>query len=147
MIGIRRLGSDPLFACGLFGAFLIYLGSRPSPRHVALAIGAGVIIEFLYTLLGGQFGPFSSETLSYIKREHGFVTLLEELEEIGAFLGVGSILVMSLDKVWTGSSRYLSFLGDALLLPGFSLFVGPGFYGRGFYGRGYYGGFRGGFRR
>jgi hypothetical protein len=124
VIGIRQLGSDPLFACGLFGSFLIYLGSRPSPRHIALSIGAGVIVEVLYTLMGNRFGPFSFETLSYIKREHGFVTLLQEVQAIGAFLGVGSILIMSLDKVWNGSSRYLSFLGDALLLPGFSLFVG-----------------------
>ncbi len=124
VIGLRHLGSDPLFACGLFGAFLVFLGSRPNLKHIGLAIGAGLILEFVYTLLGGPFGPFSSETLSYIKREHGFVTVLEEVEEIGAFLGVGSILVMSLYRLWTGSSRYVSFLGDALLLPGFSLFVG-----------------------
>src|SRR5579862_4882245 len=124
LIAMRHLGSDPLFACGLFGGFLIYLGARPSRFYVGLAILAGVGFGSLYTLLGAPFGPFSSETLSYIRREHGFVTPLEEFEVIGGFCGVGSILIMSLDKVWIGSSRYMSTLRNALLLPGFALFVG-----------------------
>ncbi|HEV2199626.1 MAG TPA: phosphatase PAP2 family protein [Bryobacteraceae bacterium] len=108
VIGVWHLGSNSMIACGFLGALFIHFGSRPSLMHVSLSLAAGIIVAFLYALLGGPFGP---NTFSY-------------LMGAGAFLGVGSILVMSLHQVWTRSSPYALPLRDALILPVFSLIAG-----------------------
>lgn len=114
VIGLWPVGGNALLVCAFFGALFIYLGSRPSLRHVGLSLTAGAIVAILYRML--HLG-----NPSYLTRAHGFVALVEQMEGLGAFLGAGSILVMLLDLVWTGSSRYSSFLRDSLLLPLFTL--------------------------
>ncbi len=123
LIGFWRLGSNSLIACAFFGAFLIHLSCRPSSRHLGFAVGAGIAAAVVYEVLGGPSSPFSPEVASSLWREHGFRAMVLEFEAIGGFIGVGSILVMALDKVWTESSRYGTPLRDALILPGFSLAV------------------------
>ncbi len=110
--GIYRLGSNTTLAAGFSGSFFLFLAARPKLRHVSLALGSGAIVAVLYGILGGTFGKDSGiETLSLVTC-------------IGAFLGAGSILAMSLDRVWTGSLKYAVPLNDALILPVFSLIAG-----------------------
>jgi len=107
--GIYQLGSNATLAGGFLGSFLIYLGSRPSLRHVGLAVMAGAILAVFHEMIGGTLGKDSGmETLSFVMG-------------VGAFLGAGSILTMAFDRVWTGSRRYVPSLKDALILPVFSL--------------------------
>ena len=110
--GIYHVGSNATLAGGLFGAFFIFLSSRPSLPHVGLSLATGATVGFLYGILGGSFGKDSGvETFSLYMG-------------MGAFLGAGSILVMSLDKAWTASPRYAAPLKDALILPAFMLIGG-----------------------
>ena len=118
-----RMGSNTLIACAFFGAFLIHLSCRPGRRHLGFAAAAGIASVLIYELLGGPWSPFSREVLSFVWKDHGFKSVVEEVEAIGGFIGVGSIFVMALDRVWTGSSRYAVPLRDALILPAFSLAV------------------------
>jgi hypothetical protein len=103
-----HLGDNSMIACGFLGAFFIYLGARPGLRHVGLAMAAGGCAVLVFRILGGTF---SAKMFPFVLG-------------LGAFLGVGSILVMAFDKVWTGSSRYTTALTDALILPVFSLLAG-----------------------
>jgi hypothetical protein len=110
--GIYRVGSNTLLAGGFLGAVFIYLVSRPSLIQLGLSLLASAFVATLYGILGGTFGQDSGiETLSLFMG-------------IGAFLGAGSILVMALDKVWTGSSQYTALLTDALILPVFTIVAG-----------------------
>lgn len=106
--GVWHLGANSMIACGFLGAWFIHLGARPPLAHTGLAAGSGAILGLLYKAMGGAFGP-------------GTFALVVEL---GAFLGLGSILVTSLDRIWTGSSRFSACLRDALILPVFSLIAG-----------------------
>ncbi len=106
--GIWHLGANSMIACGFLGAWFIHLGSRPSLKQAGLALSAGVVAAMVYRLAGGVFGP------------DAFPCCMG----IGAFLGVGSILGMALDRIWTGSAQFASALRDALILPVFSLVAG-----------------------
>jgi hypothetical protein len=106
--GIWHLGANSMIACGFLGAWFIHLGSRPSLRQAGLALSAGLAAALVYRLAGGVFGP------------NAFPYCMG----IGAFLGVGSILGMALDRIWTGSAQFTSALRDALILPVFSLVAG-----------------------
>jgi len=110
--GIYHVGSNATLAGGLFGGLFIFLASRPTVKHVGLAVAAGAIVAFLHAMLGGTFGQDAGvESLSFFLG-------------VGAFLGAGSILIMSLDRVWTGSLLYVTPLKDALILPSFMLIGG-----------------------
>jgi hypothetical protein len=110
--GIYHMGSNATLAGALFGGLFIFLASRPSLTHVGLALSASAIVAFLHVMLGGTFGQDSGmESFSFFMG-------------VGAFLGAGSILAMSLDRVWTGSLRYAVPLRDALILPSFTLIAG-----------------------
>lgn len=108
--GIWRLGSNSMIACGFFGAFFIFVGTRPGIRLIAIACAAGAGYAAIYRLLGGPFG-------------HDVVVALICG---GAFLGLGSITVMAWQSIWKGSARDGAALQDAMVLPVFSLVAGLG---------------------
>jgi hypothetical protein len=105
---IWHLGERSMIACVFLGAFFIHTGSRPPRRHLFAAVLAGVCFAGAYTLLGGGLGT----------------TVLVAVLGAGAFLGVGSLAVMSCYMVWTGSRTYRLVLRDAVMLPIFSLVAG-----------------------
>ncbi len=108
VMGIWHLGSNSMIACGFAGAFFFQVGSRPRAKHLLWAFAAGAGYGAAYALLGTSFGG------SPVQVATGF----------GAFLGLGSLTVMSLAMVWTGSRAYLAPLRRALVLPVFSLIAG-----------------------
>ena len=110
--GIYHVGSNATLAGGLFGAVFIFLACRPSPAHLGWSLAAGVGVALIYGMLGGSFGKDSGvETFSFFMG-------------IGAFLGAGSILFMSLHRVWTGAPKYSAGLRDAVIAPAFILTAG-----------------------
>ena len=110
--GVYHVGSNATLAGGVFGSFFIFLSSRPTWPHVGLSVAAGAAVALIYGILGGTFGKDSG------------IEMFSFYMGIGAFLGAGSILVMSLDKTWTASARYAPALKDALILPAFMLIGG-----------------------
>lgn len=105
---IWHLGANSMIACGFLGAFFIHAGARPKFRHLLAAGLAGTGFAASYLMFGGRFGP----------------STLVALIGAGAFLGSGSLAVMSCHMVWTGSQGYKIALRDALVLPVFSLVAG-----------------------
>ncbi len=108
VMGIWHLGSNSMIACGFVGAFFFQVSSRPSWKHLLAAGAAGVGYGAVYALLGTSFGGSAVQVAT----------------GIGAFLGLGSLTVMSLAMVWTGARTYLAPLRRALVLPVFSLIAG-----------------------
>ena len=108
VMGIWHLGSNSMIACGFAGAFFFHVGGRPKGRHLLWAFVAGAGYGIAYALLGTSFGGSAVQVAT----------------GIGAFLGLGSLTVMSLAMVWTGSRDYIVPLRRALVLPGFSLIAG-----------------------
>ena len=108
VMGIWHLGSNSMIACGFAGAFFFHVGGRPKGRHLLWAFVAGAGYGIAYALLGTSFGGSAVQVAT----------------GIGAFLGLGSLTVMSLAMVWTGSRDYVVPLRRALVLPGFSLIAG-----------------------
>jgi len=108
--GIWHMGSNSMIACGFFGAFFIFAGTRPGARLLWIAAAAGGAYSACYWLLGGPI-------------DHDPVVALISA---GAFLGIGSITVMGWQTIWTGSSIQVVALQDALVLPVFSLVAGLG---------------------
>jgi PAP2 superfamily len=110
--GIWHLGSNSMIACGFFGAFFIFAGTRPGTRLLLIASAAGAGYAACYGLLGGPF-------------DHAY---LVALISAGAFLGIGSITAMAWQTIWTRPSERPSpqapALRDALVLPLFSLVAG-----------------------
>ncbi len=112
--GIWHMGSNSMIACGFFGAFFIFAGTRPGTRLLLIAAAAGAGYGACYGLLGGPV-------------DHAF---LVALISAGAFLGIGSITVMAWRAIWISPSDRPSSdaaaLRDALVLPVFSLVAGLG---------------------
>lgn len=111
--GIWHLGSNSMIACGFFGAFFIFAGTRPGTRPLLIAAAAGAGYGACYGLLGGPLA-------------HDY---LVALISAGAFLGIGSITVMAWQAIWRGPSEgrdQAAALRDALVLPAFSLLAGLG---------------------
>jgi hypothetical protein len=108
VMGIWHLGSNSMIACGFAGAFFFQVGSRASGKHLLLAVAAGAGYGAAYALLGTSFGGSAVQVVT----------------GIGAFLGLGSLTVMSLAMVWTDARTYLAPLRRALVLPVFSLIAG-----------------------
>lgn len=108
VMGIWHLGSNSMIACGFAGAFFFQVSSRPSRKHLLAAVGAGAGYGAAYALLGTSFGGSAVQVAT----------------GIGAFLGLGSLTVMSLAMVWTEARTYLAPLRRALVLPVFSLIAG-----------------------
>jgi len=108
VMGIWHLGANSMIACGFAGAFFFQIGSRPKLKHVLAAIGAGAGYGIAYALFGTVFGGSPVQVAT----------------GIGAFLGLGSLTVMTLVLVWTDSRDYVVPLRRALLLPAFSLVAG-----------------------
>ena len=108
--GIWHMGSNSMIACGFFGAFFIFAGTRPGVRLLWIAAAAGTGYVACYWLLGGPI-------------DHDPVVALISA---GAFLGIGSITVMAWQAIWTRSSTQIAALRDALVLPVFSLVAGLG---------------------
>jgi hypothetical protein len=107
--GIWRMGSNSMIACGFFGAFFIFAGTRPGPRLLLIAAAAGAGYLACYRLLGGPL-------------DHAY---LVALISAGAFLGIGSITVMAWQYIWHEQPNQAA-LRDALVLPVFSLVAGLG---------------------
>jgi hypothetical protein len=108
VMGIWHLGSNSMIACGFAGAFFFQVGSRPNPRHLLAAVAAGVGYGAAYALLGTSFGG----------------SVVQVASGLGAFLGLGSLTVMTLVLVWSDSRAYVEPLRRALVLPIFSLVAG-----------------------
>lgn len=108
VMGIWHLGSNSMIACGFAGAFFFHVGSRPPAKHLLWAVAAGAGYGIAYALLGTTFGGSAVQVAT----------------GIGAFLGLGSLTVMSSAMVWSGSRTYLEPLRRALVLPVFSLIAG-----------------------
>jgi hypothetical protein len=108
VMGIWHLGSNSMIACGFAGAFFFQVGSRPSRKHLLAAVAAGAGYGAAYALLGTLFGGSAVQVAT----------------GLGAFLGLGSLTVMSLAMVWTDARTYVAQLRRALVLPVFSLIAG-----------------------
>jgi hypothetical protein len=111
--GIWHLGSNSMIACGFFGAFFIFAGTRPGAKLLLVAAAAGAGYAACYGWLGGP-----------INRAY-----LVALISAGAFLGIGSITVMAWQAIWTTRPENRASnaaLRDALVLPAFSLVAGLG---------------------
>jgi PAP2 superfamily len=111
--GIWHMGSNSMIACGFFGAFFIFAGTRPGTKLLLIAAVAGAGYAACYGLLGGPV-------------DHAY---LVALISAGAFLGIGSITVMAWQTIWSRpKDRRASHpaLRDALVLPAFSLVAGLG---------------------
>jgi hypothetical protein len=55
--GIWHMGSNSMIACGFFGAFFIFAGTRPGTRLLLIAAAAGAGYGACYGLLGGPHRP------------------------------------------------------------------------------------------
>jgi len=108
VMAIWHLGSNSMIACGFAGAFFFQVGSRPSEKHLLAAVAAGAGYGVLYALLGTSFGGSAVQVAT----------------GLGAFLGLGSLTIMSLAMVWTDARTYLEPLRRAMVLPVFSLIAG-----------------------
>lgn len=111
--GIWHMGSNSMIACGFFGAFFIFAGTRPGAKLLLIAAAGGAGYAACYALLGGPI-------------DHAF---LVALISAGAFLGIGSITVMAWQTIWTpqpDNRTSNAALRDALVLPVFSLVAGLG---------------------
>jgi hypothetical protein len=108
VMGIWHLGSNSMIACGFAGAFFFQVASRPASKHLLWALAAGAGYGAVYALLGTVFGG----------------SAIQVATGLGAFLGLGSLTVMTLAMVWTNSRDYLVPLRRALVLPVFSLVAG-----------------------
>lgn len=102
--------ASSLVAGSWFGAFLVYMGTRPGWRRTLVTLLIGLGTALLSALLGTQFASFRTSPV---------VSILG----IGAFLGIGSILVLSYDIVWLDNGNH-SVLRTVLVLPVFSCFAG-----------------------
>jgi hypothetical protein len=108
VMGIWHLGSNSMIACGFAGAFFFQVASRPGWKHLLAAAAAGAGYGAVYALLGTVFGG----------------SAIQVATGLGAFLGLGSLTVMTLAMVWAKSRAYLVPLRRALVLPMFSLVAG-----------------------
>lgn len=104
VMGIWHLGSNSMIACGFAGAFFFQVASRPTWKHLLWALAAGAGYGAVYALLGTGFGG----------------SAIQVATGLGAFLGLGSLTVMTLAMVWTKSRAYRVPLRRALVLPVFS---------------------------
>src|SRR5450631_2664363 len=91
VMGIWHLGSNSMIACGFAGAFFLHVGSRPKAKHLLAAIAAGAGYGAAYALLGTSFGG----------------SAVQAATGLGAFLGLGSLTVMTLAMVWSDSRDYV----------------------------------------
>jgi hypothetical protein len=105
---IWHLGNNSMIACGFFGATFIHVASRPGWKRLGAAAMASAAFAGSYVAFGGQFAP----------------TVLTDTLGAGAFLGLGSLAVMSFDVVWLEDRAYMQPLRHALVLPAFSLAAG-----------------------
>ncbi len=108
VMGIWHLGANSMIACGFAGAFFFHAASRPGSRQLIAAAAAGLGYGAAYLLLGTVFGG----------------SVIQVAAGLGAFLGLGSLTVMILAMVWSGSRIYAAPLRRALVLPAFSLVAG-----------------------
>jgi FtsH-binding integral membrane protein len=108
VMGIWHLGNNSMIACGFAGAFFFHVGSRPKTKHLLWAFAAGAGYGIAYALLGTSFGGSAVQVAT----------------GLGAFLGLGSLTVMTLAMVWTDTRDYLEPLRRALVLPVFSFIAG-----------------------
>ena len=108
VMGIWHLGANSMIACGFAGAFFFQVASRPTRKDLFIAVAAGAGYGAVYALLGTVFGG----------------SAIQVATGLGAFLGLGSLTVMTLSMVWTNSRAYLVPVRKALVLPVFSLVAG-----------------------
>jgi hypothetical protein len=108
VMGIWHLGSNSMIACGFAGAFFFQVASRPGSKHLLIAAASGAGYGAVYALLRTVFGG----------------SAIQVATGLGAFLGLGSLTVMTLAMVWTNSRVYVVPLRRALVLPVFSLVAG-----------------------
>ncbi|MBZ5601026.1 MAG: phosphatase PAP2 family protein [Acidobacteriia bacterium] len=108
--GIWHLGANSMIACGFLGAAFIHFSSRPSLNEIFTTLAAGMVAGALYLLLKGPVGADA------FTRSMG----------LGAFLGIGSIAILSFEMVARERRDRARFLADALVLPVFSLVAGIG---------------------
>lgn len=108
VMAIWHLGENSMIACGFTGAFFIHVGARPARRSLYAAIAAGAGFAICYVLCGAHFGG----------------NAIKAVTGVGAFLGLGSLAVMSCETIWGSSQALLAPLRDALVIPVFSLVAG-----------------------
>lgn len=108
VMGIWHLGSNSMIACGFAGAVFFQMSTRPPTNHLVIALAAGAGYGAVYALLGTTFGGSPVQVAT----------------GIGAFLGLGSLTVMTLAMVWSDSRVYAVPVRRALILPVFSLIAG-----------------------
>jgi len=108
--GIWHLGANSMIACGFLGAVFIHAASRPGWKRMLFAALVGMAFAVVYVLLKGVVATDA------FARAMG----------MGAFWGIGSIVVLSFEMVIYGKRENLRFLSDALVLPVFSLVAGIG---------------------
>jgi hypothetical protein len=106
-----RLGSGSFVPFAFAGGFLIYLFLRPSVRQ----LGAIVIVASVYA--------------AGYRLQHGIFAQIpgSGIGTVGAFLGVGSLIVTGTQWVWsTGDQKRENFrhFGEIALLPALCLFSG-----------------------
>jgi PAP2 superfamily len=110
LAGIWRLGNNSMIACGFFGAFLIDLGTRPSFKRFIVTVATGAGFAILYGLITNN-------------NHKAFGSGISAVAGAGAFLGLGSIMVLSCLILWTGA-KHGAILRSALTLPVFSFIAG-----------------------
>lgn len=108
VMAIWHLGNNSMIACGFMGAFFIHVGTRPARRDVAIAILSGSGFGLCYFVLGVPFGG------DFVKAFTG----------LGAFLGLGSLVTMSSNRILGRAPDQSAALRDAFLIPVFSLVAG-----------------------
>ncbi|HEY2845396.1 MAG TPA: phosphatase PAP2 family protein [Bryobacteraceae bacterium] len=82
------LGSSHYIAFAFAGAFLVHVAMRPSRREVALTVACAVIFGLAYHLLCADMSSY-----------YGAAVAIP-----GAFLGLGSLLVVTLRRLWAADA-------------------------------------------
>lgn len=103
-----HVGSFPSLAFAFTGAFIVHIAMRPSRRELALVAGCAAMFSAAYWLLHGDVINFYGAAIAIP----------------GAFLGLGSLLVVTLQWFWAPESeKRLQFERerDVVLIPALSL--------------------------
>jgi hypothetical protein len=111
LICLIRLGSASFVPFAFAGGFLIYLSLGPSVRHLGAIVAVASVYALGYQMQHGSFAQIPAS---------GFGT-------VGAFLGLGSLIVKSTQWVWSAGNQktdHLTDLGEIALLPALCLSSG-----------------------
>jgi hypothetical protein len=105
LAALFHLGSFPYIAFSFTGAFIMHLVLRPSRRELAMAAACAAIFGVIYYLLHGEVNNFYGAAIGIP----------------GGFLGLGSLLVVTLQWFWAPAEvKRLHFerAREVVLIPG-----------------------------